>query len=139
MNKNLPKKQKKRKLTLRQQRLRKKVLEGKTSVTQAMLDSGYKKTTAGACQKETLEKLGIVELMEKMGITDEKLTSVISGGLNAQKESGLTGKELPDWQSRHRFTDTALKLKNKYPAEKKEISGVDGLPIAHKIIVEFLK
>ena len=36
---------------------------------------------------------------------------------------------MPDWIARHRFTDTALKVKGSYAAEKHEVTGSDGGPV----------
>jgi len=137
--------QKKRELTLRQKNLRRRILKGNTSVTQAMIDSGYSKNTAQALQKETLAKLGIPELMDEMGMNDKRLLQVLDDGLKADKiissmiisksgdemqdAHGLTKDfvEVPDHPTRHKFLDSALKLKSHYPKEKIEIEGLKNL------------
>ena len=105
-----------------------------------------------ACQ--LLTKLNILndELMDLMGITDAYLQEKLDEGLNATKtisviplkakEAKDNSTDLPnanskniefvdvnDYAVRHRYLDTALKLKNKYPAEKHELTGVDGSPL----------
>ena len=84
------------------------------------------------------------ELMDMMGMTDAYLQEKLDEGLNAKKiisviplkpkEAKDNSTDLPeanskniefvdvdDYAVRHKYLDTALKLKNKYPTEKKNI------------------
>ena len=63
------------------------------------------KNSAAVIGNENLRKLNIVDVMEKAGITDEKLTKKLDEGLEASKEGGT------DYITRHRYLETALRLK----------------------------
>ena len=88
-------------------------------------------------------KISQEELMDMMGITDAYLQEKLDQGLNAtktisvipvkQKEAQENSTDLPnanskniefvdvdDYAVRHKYLDTALKLKGSYPAEKHE-------------------
>ena len=58
---------------------------------------------------------GWQELLEQY-LPDDDLTRVQKEGLRA------TVKGKPDYSVRHKYLDTGLKLKAKYPAERKDIS-----------------
>lgn len=84
---------------------------------------------------ENMAKLGISELMDNMGLTDHKLISKLSEGLEATKviSANVIAKngegmadansmtkdfiDVPDMPTQHKFLDTALKLKGKYPKD----------------------
>ena len=84
--------------------------------------------SARALGSETLAKLDIAGIMDDMGLTDERLIAILKEGLKATqtvrvkvispKGNKEKDKESPDHPTRHKFLDTALKLKDKYPAEK---------------------
>lgn len=111
---------KRRPLTLRQKKLRANLMKGgKVTAKKAMIDAGYSPNTAKAKAGETLAKVGFPELLDKMGITDERLSQVIEEGLRAKKDNS----NIPDQPTRHKFLETSLKLKSKFPSEKTELSG----------------
>ena len=110
-----------------------------------------------ACQLLTKLNLSNDELMDMMGMTDAYLQEKLDEGLNATKTISvipispkpcLPGSgDLPnansrnveyvdvdDFAVRHRYLDTALKLKGKYPPTtvKNELTGKDGGPITYK-------
>lgn len=82
--------------------------------------------SAGQIGYENSEKLDISRLMDKIGLTDDRLLKVLKEGLKATypkkmkviRPEGPTEEEVPDHPTRHKFLDTALKLKDRYPAEK---------------------
>jgi len=87
------------------------------SVSRAMLKAGYSKATAKNPDHLT-ERKGFIELLEIVGITDDKLSTVLNEGLSATK-AVVMGKESadsfvdvqPDFMIRHKYLETALKLK----------------------------
>ena len=90
--------------------------------------------TARNIGTQNVAKLSFPELMDEMGITDEKLNEVLIEGLEANRTiSAIAGHEanggtvdfvdVPDFQTRHRYLETGLKLKDKFPSTKVEQSG----------------
>lgn len=96
------------------------------------------------CRMLTKVNLSNDELMNMMGMTDAYLQEKLDEGLNAKKvisvipikakEAQPNSPDLPeansrniefvdvdDFAVRHKYLDTALKLKGRYPAEKHEI------------------
>lgn len=98
--------------------------------------------------------LSIEEILDRIGVTDAYLSEKLNEGLNANKvisvipikpkESKDNPTDLPeanskniefvdvnDFAVRHKYLDTVLKLKGKYPATKtiSELTGKDGLPL----------
>ena len=96
------------------------------------------------CRLLTKINLTQNELMDEMGITDEYLSRKLDEGLNATKtisiipfkpkESQENSTDLPkanskniefvdvdDYAVRHKYLDTALKLKDKFPSAKHEV------------------
>jgi hypothetical protein len=71
------------------------------------------------------------------GITDEELVKLLASLITATEqkvfhktETGLVySKEMPNYEVRSRALDMALKLKNRYPAERKSVQIEGGLPI----------
>lgn len=105
--------------TMRQKMAFDNLLENKGSVSQAMRDAGYPRTTAKNPQQLT-ESKGWAELLEQY-LPDSLLTKVHVEGLGATKyESRLTGKgeseivEVADFSVRHKYLETGLKVKGKY-------------------------
>lgn len=107
-----------------------------------------------ACQLLTKLNISNNELMEMMGITDGYLHEKLDQGLNATKTISVipippkacqpSSGDLPkansknveyvdvdDFAVRHRYLDTAYKLKGKYPPTtvKNELTGADGSPL----------
>lgn len=146
-----------KKSTLKQKRAMKILSEnlGKP-IGEAMREAGYSKETS-----ETPKNLTGSEawknMMEKH-FPDDILTKVIEEGLKANrvisaqviiksddpmvKTRQATGRDVdfidvPDHQTRHKFLETALKLKNKFPAEKTDFtSGGEKLEPLKIIITE---
>lgn len=85
--------------------------------------------TAGAIAYENLRKPQIIKVLKTLGerIPDDKLHEVMMEGLGAESN------EKPDYGIRHKYLDTALKLKGAYePDENKNIN------ILMPVLVKFL-
>lgn len=99
--------------------------------------------------------ISVSELLDKMGTTDFHLNEKLKEGLDATKVISVipippketkpsTGDlpeansknvefiDVPDYNVRFKYIDMAYKLKNKYPAEKHEVTGAGGGPITYK-------
>ena len=147
------------KRTLRERKFIDYYIEFGGNATKAFL--AIKPETKGRNAREygyrMLQKVDISmsELLDKMGTTDFQLNEKLDEGLNATKtisviplkpkEAQENPTDLPkanskniefvdvnDYAVRHKYLDTALKLKNKYPAEKHEVTGPGGGPITYK-------
>ena len=82
----------------------------------AVRDAGYNAVTVqsqGVIARGNIKKLSLGDAMEKHGLTDEYLTEQIKIGIQADKlVSTNTGtREYPDHQTRHKYTETALRLR----------------------------
>lgn len=91
-------------------------VENGGNMSQAMIRAGYSPNTAKTPQKLT-ESRGFAELMEEAGITDSLMLKTLKEGLTAEKvvvvgnaESAFADVQ-PDHQNRHKFLETAIKLK----------------------------
>lgn len=94
---------------------------------------------------ENLKKLDISSALEEAGITDQKLLKKLDEGLEAQRvisavntKKQATGAttdfiEVPDYTVRHKYLETALKLKKRM-SDKLEIAGENNEPIQIKIV-----
>lgn len=124
-----------RKLTLKQRKFIAHYLEH-GNATEAALhaydldpDSENDRVTAATMGSENLRKLQIDDLMEEYGISDQKLLTKLDEGLDATRASnaailvtkdGTVEKaeeqgliEVPDYATRHKYLETALKLKKR--------------------------
>lgn len=143
------KKSKKDGLTIKQRKFIKYYLES-GNVSQSALKAGYAFRQTGG---DTLSKAVVQEafemLMDKQGITDEKLNQVLADGLDATKvvgylhqykKKGKNGKvekiqpdeiissefiDVPDMPTRHKYMEIAYKLKGR-SKDKVELTGEDG-------------
>ncbi len=61
------------------------------------------------------------ELLDEMGMTDAFLADILQNGLTSTKAVGLVAKIVDDFPTRHKYLDTAYKLKGTYPAEKHDV------------------
>lgn len=102
--------------TERQKKAFTKVLENGGNVSKAMKESGYSDAMAKNPQKLT-QSQAFQKFMEDAGVTNQKLADVLKDGLNASKTI-VMGKEedsfvdiQPDHPTRHKFLETALKIK----------------------------
>lgn len=106
--------------------------------------------SANALGNENLVKLSFPELMDQMGITDEKLNQVLAEGLEANRTiSAIAGHEanggtvdfvdVPDFQTRHRYLETGLKLKDKFPSTKQEVKNTGEINLSGLDQIGWLK
>ena len=99
--------------TLKQKLAVKEITEKHISVSKAMLNVGYDKVTAAKPQNLTKSK-GFKELIANMGVSDEDLAEILSGGLRATKiitSPSEPDREYPDWATRHKYLETGLKMR----------------------------
>lgn len=71
-----------------------------------------------------------------------KATRVISAVNTGKEATGATCDfiDVPDWNARHKFIDSIIKLQGFYPNEKHELTGKNEMPIEFKgIIIERAK
>lgn len=109
--------------TLRQKKAAKEVVENGGIVSRAMVKAGYSPKTAKNPDKLTKSK-GWAELLEKY-LPDKKLAKVHEEGLGATFEKAMiTGRDQdgnpeyeyiskPDFNARHKYLETAYKIKGK--------------------------
>jgi len=135
------------KATLKQKTALKKMVENGGNISKAMRDAGYSKQTAKNPSKLTKSK-SWQQLMDEF-LPDAKIIKVIQEGLEANRTISATVVvksddpkvrtkqatardvdfiDVPDHATRHKFVETAVKIKNKLPATKTDIT-TDGLPI----------
>jgi hypothetical protein len=94
-----------RKPTIKQQKAVANLLENGGNVSKAMKDAGYSAAMAKNPQKLT-ESPTIIHLMDAMGVTDAMMVDTLRNGLKAVDKD-----ELPDHTNRHKYLETAIKLK----------------------------
>ena len=93
----------------------KNIVENGGNVSRAMLDAGYSPATAKTPQKLT-ESKSWEQLLEEY-LPDDVLTQKIQEGIDASREIiiGDNKLDVPEYAIRHKYVETALKLKNKFP------------------------
>ena len=75
------------------------------------------------CRLLTKVNLTTNELLDEMGMNDEQLHEKLLEGLDAERSIATKKDEVftvNDFLTRHKYLDTAYKLKGVYPAEKHE-------------------
>lgn len=96
----------------------KEVLKGE-SISASMRKAGYSKVTSSK-PKNVTETQGWKALVEEQ-LPDKMLLRVHKEGLKAGDEliinNKRTGIKVPDYAVRHKYLDTAYKIKNKIPKE----------------------
>ena len=137
------------KRTLRERKFIKAYIEFSGNATKAYMainpNMDEESAKVSGCRMLTKVNLSNDELMNLMGMTDAYLQEKLDQGLNAKKvisvipikskEAKDNSTDLPeansrniefvdvdDFAVRHKYLDTALKLKGKFPAEKHEIT-----------------
>jgi hypothetical protein len=120
----------KKEISIRKRKTIKGIMEGKP-VSKAMREAGFSSKTAhGRCSTKAKELAPTIQaLMEKRGLTDNRLLDVLDDGLKANKviscniialdKEGMKDADsmtkdfvdVEDHPTRHKFLDTALKLK----------------------------
>jgi hypothetical protein len=76
-----------------------------------LIEAGYPKSTATHSPASVTQSQGFKLALERAGGTDKKLTKVLMEGLEATKIVGKDDREHPDFATRHKYLDTALKIK----------------------------
>ncbi|MCK4329284.1 terminase small subunit [candidate division WOR-3 bacterium] len=136
------------KRTLRERKFIKAYIENSGNATEAYLaiNPNCDRKNAREYGYRMLQKvdISVSELMEMMGTTDAYLNQKLNEGLEAKKvvsvipikpkEAQPNSPDLPeanskniefvdveDYPTRHKYLDTALKLKGTYPTEKKKV------------------
>jgi len=91
-------------------------------------------STAGNIASENLNKPKIEAAIKSIAemISTEKIAQRLNEGLDATKWDERGG-ELTDYATRHKYVDTALKVKDLYPIKKTDITS-DGEKIDFRII-----
>ena len=105
--------------TIKQKKAFDKIVENHGNISKSMREVGYSEATAKNPKNLTKSK-GWQEFLDKR-IKDEKLVDVLDEGLKATRET------LPDYAVRHRYLETGLKLKSKFPSEKIDLGAGEGL------------
>jgi hypothetical protein len=101
--------------SLKQKIAFKEITENHGNISKAMRKAGYSENTIKKPTNLTSSK-GFIELMEKY-FPDEDLLKIHKQGLKAVKRILKNNKEFviePDYQIRHRYLETAYKIKGKY-------------------------
>lgn len=103
--------------TKKQKQVFDKVMNQDMPVSRAMLEVGYSKNTAINPSDVTRTK-GWEKLLETV-LPDKLLIKVHKEGLGAGERLIVGGKKTnifkPDYSVRHKYLDTAYKIKNKFP------------------------
>lgn len=115
------------KLALRERKFIDAYIKNSGNATEAYLavNPKAKRENASVYGMRMLEKvsISIIEIADKMGLTDPVLIQKLIDGLSATKESGtgFRNKKITDYNVIVKYLDMALKLKGKYPSEKHDI------------------
>lgn len=112
---------KKRPLTIKQKKLVKGIVAGK-SQKDAAKDAGLNEQYASDILKKPEVKASLQELMEAAGLSDDVLLSKHKELLNAKRE------DVPDYQTQKSALEMAYKLKGAF-VEKKEVTFPEGLTL----------
>lgn len=114
---------KERDLTIKQAKWLEKYIETGNATEAAVYAYDAKdRYTARNIGSENIAKLGMRELMEEMGLTDVALVNMIAEGATKPMKIHGTGDnfvELPDYGVRHKYIDTAVKMKDRMPKDPK--------------------
>lgn len=118
--------------TEKQKKAMENYMDNHGNVSKAMRDAGYDETTAKN-PKNLTESRGWQELLDEY-IPEDYLQQKLLEGLNAGRDKGEDGVE-PDYATRHRYLDTAFKLRGSYAAEKQDVTS-GGEPLKEITIVK---
>ncbi len=132
-----------RPLSVRERKLIKQIpdiIAGKP-MSAALQDAGFSETTAKKQQKRIIGnsrfQAAIQKAFEKAGISDNKLIQVMKEGLQATKVISTMTKDfikVPDHATRHKYLDTAYKLRGDYPAEKRHVDSNIATSVAFEVV-----
>lgn len=122
--------------TLKQKKAIKKVMENHGNVSKAMIEVGYDPTTAKNPSNLTKSKAWEELVADK--IPDDKVIEKINEGMEANRVISAvnTGKlangattdfiDVPDYAVRHKYVETALKIKGKLQGDGPNINTQGG-------------
>lgn len=134
-------------LTIKQRKFIKAMMEH-GNITQAVIDAGYKhkdRDSASSSGWVILRKLRpyIADVMEMRGIDDTRLSKVLDDGLQATKIEMVKDADgnqkfgmVTDHYIRHKYMETALKVKGGFAPEKKELMGEGGGPVELRVVFD---
>ena len=133
------KRDRKKRLTPRQRKLLKGIVEEGKSTHRAALDAGYSPNTAKD-PGDLLDTIGMREAMQRLLAPPEKIAQRINEGLDAMETKFFQfrgavqeTREVVAWSERRMYADLAAELKGMKPSQKLEHSG----QVTSKVIVEF--
>jgi hypothetical protein len=104
----------------------------------AAIQAGYPLSVAkkAAERIETLEvKKRMLDILDAIGLTDESLALDLKEGLREANKLQGTGDnfvEIPDYGVRHKYLETALKLKGELQGEKREKENIQILIVDYE-------
>jgi len=134
-------------LTIKERKFIKAYIEN-GNITQAVIDAGYKhrdRDSASATGWRLLKNVRphIAAVMEMRGIDDIRLSKVMDDGLEATKIEMVKDADgnqkfgmVTDHYIRHKYMETALKVKGGFAPEKKILEGENGGPIQLKVVFD---
>lgn len=91
-------------------------------IGKSAISSGYHRTYGSQLMGMPKIQTALQKALEEKGVDDNKLALKLKQGLNAKtapKKEG--GKQYPDHYIRHKFLETAIKIKGGFAPEKHEI------------------
>ncbi len=94
--------------------------------------------TAANIGYENVAKLDIVDILDAVGLDDESIAKGISEGAHKSGRPVVVNgqiKSFPDHGVRHKYYETALKLKGKLQTSKVEVTGKDGEPLKMELLL----
>ena len=107
-------------LNIRHRRFVNNVLTGKSFRKSALL-AGFRDTGYGSfLMKQPFILNALAEIMEKQGITDDRIAKKVKEGLNAYLVRRDGGKQSPDFHARHKYVETYLDITGKKAPQKIE-------------------
>ena len=127
------------KLTAKQRKWIKVYSETLNATEAAMQSYNCKdRNSAALIGHENLIKLNFEELMAVIGLTDETALVSIKDGISATRPiiDPQTNKlsKIADYATRHKYTETLLKLKGKLDTQKIELTGKGGEPLKMELL-----
>ena len=125
------------KRTLKQKKFIEAYIENNGNATKAFMacNPNVKESSTRELGSRMLTKvdISIVEILDKIGLSDPALSKILLDGLSATRESGrgINKKEILDHTIISKYIDMVFKLKASYPADRSrlELTGKDGQPI----------
>lgn len=110
--------------TVKQRRAAEAYIANGGNGAKALRDANYDESTVINSHKVTKSK-GFIEVLEEAGITDVKLSKVMDEGLGATRAVVMGTKSdesfvdiQPDYAVRHKYLETAIKVKGHISSEK---------------------